>query len=577
MTNSWRTGILAALLLGAILRWACLPAEFWLDEIWSYDLSRQAGSLLGVFTVRHDNNHHLNTLWLYLCPNGASWTLYRLPSFVAGLAGIVLAAVFAKRWGSADAVFAAFLTAGCYWLVLSSAEARGYAPAVCFALLALLALTHYFDRGSRRSLVLFWLSSIAGFLSHLTFVHAYLGFVAWTLRRRGKEHRSAIDEIRSMLVFHGVPGVFFVAFYLVSLRGMDVGGGPPDAVTNVLARLVSMGLGGPALGLAMLPWLIGAALLFGAGSWLLAKEPGEMWVFFTVAVVGSPALFLLGLALRPGDRFLFERYFLIPFAFFLVLSAYVLGTLWRTALERRYAMVRRIAALLVLIALLAGNLWHVRAFVRAGRGEFHEALPWLVAHDQNAVVTVTGDHDFRVRKYFEFYVRYLNDRREMRYLGKDELPADGADWLLIHRENERDPPGPIERDAKGNTYRLAQAYPSRGRGCWGWFVYRRAVVQGSSCIFPSRSRNSPGSPMRLPGSLSRQRCTSQASSSGTEGVSVRSGRTARLQMAFSVSGRLSPLGTTGRPHNASYIVAARLYTSQATVISLSPRTTSGAW
>ncbi len=416
MTNSWRTGVLAALLLGAILRMACLPAEFWLDEIWSFDLSRQAGSLLGVFSVRHDNNHHLNTLWLYLCPDGASWTLYRLHSFLAGLAGIVLAAVFAKRWGNADAVFAAFLTAGCYWLVLSSAEARGYALAVCFALLALLALAHYFDHGSRRSLVLFWLSSIAGFLSHLTFVHAYLGFVAWTLRRRGKEHRSAINEVRSMLVFHGVPGVLFVVFYLVSLRGMDVGGGPPEATANVLARLVSMGLGGPAGGVAVLPCLVGAVLLFGVGLWSLAKEPGELWVFFAVAVVGSPALFLLGLALRPGDHFLFERYFLIPVVFFLLVSAHVLGTLWRTALERPHGLVRRIAALLVLIAVLAGNLWHVRAFVQAGRGEFHEALPWLVEHDPNAVITVTGDHDFRVRKYVEFYARYLNDPREVQLI-----------------------------------------------------------------------------------------------------------------------------------------------------------------
>ena len=84
-------------------------------------------------------------------PDGASWTLYRLPSFVAGLAVIVLAALFAKGWGSADAVFAAFVTAGCYWLVLSSAEARGYALAVCFSLLAAggPAPTSTADRGDR--------------------------------------------------------------------------------------------------------------------------------------------------------------------------------------------------------------------------------------------------------------------------------------------------------------------------------------------------------------------------------------------------------------------------------------------
>jgi uncharacterized membrane protein len=477
MNRGWRWGVLAALLLGAILRRGCLGAEFWLDEIWSYDLSRQAASVWDIFTLRHDNNHHLNTLWLWLCPDRASWTLYRLHSFVAGLAAIILAALFARRWGTADAVFAAVLMASCYWLVLASAEARGYALAVCFALLALLALAHFLQTGSRRALVLFWLASMAGFLSHLTFVHAYLGFLAWTLRRQGKERKSALDEIRFLLVCHGVPAVFLAVFYLVSIHGMDIGGGPPESVAEVLGRLVSMGLGGPAGGLGMLFALTGAVFLFGMGLWMLAKRPGELWVFFAVAIVGSPALFLL----RP-PAFLFERYFLIPFVFFLLLTAYVLGTLWRTAVASDDRLVRRLLVLLVLLAVVAGNIRHVRSFELAGRGEFHEALPWLVENDREDEIRVTGDYhpklrvyDFRVRKYVEFYARYLDDPREVHYFDKNDMPAGGANWLLIHQPFEQNPPGPVEHDANGNAYRQVREYPSRGRNCWGWFVYRRAA------------------------------------------------------------------------------------------------------
>jgi hypothetical protein len=479
MRRGWWLGVLAALLFGAILRRGSLGAEFWLDEIWSYDLSREAASVWDIFTLRHDNNHHLNTLWLWLCPDAASWTLYRLHSLVAGLASIVLAALFARRWGTPDAVFAAFLMAGCYWLVLSASEARGYALAVCFALLALLALAHYLQIGSRRSLVLFWLSSMAGFLSHLTFVHAYLGFVAWTMRRRSKERRSALDEIRFLLVCHGVPAVFFVGFYLVSIRGMEIGGGDREPVVDVLGRLISMGLGGPATGLGMIFALSGAVFLLGLGLWLLAKRPGELWVFFAVAIVGSPALFLL----RP-PAFLFERYFLIPFVFFLLLTAYVLGTLWRTALQSDDRLARRTLVLLVMLAVLAGNVRHVHAFVLAGRGEFHEALPWLVENDRDDMITVTGDlhpklpvHDFRVRKYVQFYARYLDDPREVRYFDHDDMPAGGASWLLIHQPYERPAPGPFEHDARGNTYRLVREYPLRGRSCWGWFVYRQAAEE----------------------------------------------------------------------------------------------------
>ena len=57
---------------------------------------------------------------------------------------------------------------------------------------------------------------------------------------------------------------------------------------------------------------------------LLAREALNSWLFFAVAVVGSPALFLLG---KPV--YLFERYFLISFVFFLLLLSYLLASLWR--------------------------------------------------------------------------------------------------------------------------------------------------------------------------------------------------------------------------------------------------------
>jgi hypothetical protein len=460
----WLGCVLAALLLGAALRVVCLPAEFWLDEIWSYELARAAQSPADVFLhTRHDNNHHLNTLWLWLCPDDSGWIIYRLHSLAAGLASIVLAAKVARRWGKADAVFAAFFVAGCWWLVLCSAEARGYALAVCFALLALDQLWSYLEAGRWWNLVGFWLASILGFLSHLTFIHAYLGFVAWTLRRGARSRGSSSEEVRHLLLYHGVPGAFFVVFYLASIRGMEVGGGPPAPYADVLIRLASMGLGDPAGGWASLPWLIGAAVLFLLGLWLLSREPGESWVFFAVSVAASPLLIVLGQ--RPA--FLFERYFFVPLVFFLLLSAHVLGTLWQSGWRGR------ILSAVVLLSVLAGNIGSVQAFASSGRGQFHEALAWVIEHDSNAIVEVTGDHDFRVRKYVDFYARYQSGSRRVVYLGKDDLPAGGANWLLVHRLDDRYPAPEEAQDAKGNRYRLVRSYPSLGLECWGWFVYRR--------------------------------------------------------------------------------------------------------
>jgi hypothetical protein len=475
MARLWLLGVMAAVVLGAALRVACLSAEPWLDEIWSWELAQEAGSVAGIFLrLRHDNNHHLNTLWLLYCPGGAAPAVYRLHSLLAGLASIVLAALVARRWGRPDAVFAAFLVAGCYWLVLSSAEARGYALAVLFALLALHSLWHYLDSGSRPALATFWLASMAGFLSHLTFVHAYLGFVLWSLRRWGKGSPPG-GQVRGLVVCHGVPALFFAAFYFLSVRGMEVGGGPPAATAEVLARLIGLGLGGPAEGWAVVPWLVLAGVLFALGMALLLREEGDVWLFFAVAVVGSPALFLVR---RPP--FLFERYFLIPFAFFLLLSGHALGALWRrgAAQPRGRGWQRCLLAVLVLVAVLAGDCARVAEFSRAGRGQFREALAWVARHDSGPVIAVTGNHDFRVQKYVDFYARYLEGTTEVVYLPASELPAGGVRWLLVHQPDDQPEPGEVQSDAAGNAYRLVQAYPSRGRGCWGWFVYRREPDPG---------------------------------------------------------------------------------------------------
>jgi hypothetical protein len=45
----------------------CLAAQggLWTDEAWSLVYAQQASDALGILTrINHDNNHHLNSLWL---------------------------------------------------------------------------------------------------------------------------------------------------------------------------------------------------------------------------------------------------------------------------------------------------------------------------------------------------------------------------------------------------------------------------------------------------------------------------------------------------------------------------------
>ena len=107
-TRSAVIGIAAATLLGALLRLVNLPRDFWLDEVWSWGLAAELDGLGGVFTaIHHSNNHHLPTLWmLVLGPDAPVWA-YRLPSYLAGVATIPLAAALAWRCSRRAALVAA--------------------------------------------------------------------------------------------------------------------------------------------------------------------------------------------------------------------------------------------------------------------------------------------------------------------------------------------------------------------------------------------------------------------------------------------------------------------------------------
>jgi hypothetical protein len=454
-------GLLA---LAALLRLGALRAEFWFDEIWSWEFARAAGSpweLVAGAHHHHDNNHKLNTLYLWLCPDGVAWWCYRLHSFAAGLVSVVLAVLIARRRGQAEAVFAALLFATNYWLAVASTEARGYALAVSFALLAFYALEGYFTGGGWRMLVLFWVSVLLGFAAHLTFIHCYLALGLWSVYHFARRRSPARSEIRELLICHAVPSLFFVVLYLVDIRRMQFGGGPPVPTTEVLGRLLGLGLGVSSSPMWFVPVAVFALVVFGIGLRLLATNPQNSWLFFAVAVVGSPALFLLG---KPA--FLFERYFLISFVFFLLLLSYVLAWLWRSS--RPGAFLAGTMAL----AIAAGGAWQIRGFERAGRGHFLDALAWIEYETPGSVVAVSGDYDFRVQKFYTFYVPYLDTSKQVTYQPQDTLPAEGVDWLLVHRLDDRHPPEPRMYDTLGNAYRRVGDFPIHSFGGWSWYVFR---------------------------------------------------------------------------------------------------------
>ncbi|GEM_PF-2437529 len=80
-----------AALLATALRVAVIDNDLWLDEVWSVQHAASIESPADIFvSLHHDNNHHLNTLWLWFCGADAGPVQQRLLSLVTG----VFAAVF---------------------------------------------------------------------------------------------------------------------------------------------------------------------------------------------------------------------------------------------------------------------------------------------------------------------------------------------------------------------------------------------------------------------------------------------------------------------------------------------------
>lgn len=133
MTTRQRRGIWTTIALltlaGLVLRILAARGGLWLDEAWSAVVAQDVGTPAGVFVrINHDNNHHLNSLWLQLVGSTAPPLLQRALSIVTGTATIPIAAAIAMRRGPAAAILAAIAFALSPFLVTLGSEARGYAP-----------------------------------------------------------------------------------------------------------------------------------------------------------------------------------------------------------------------------------------------------------------------------------------------------------------------------------------------------------------------------------------------------------------------------------------------------------------
>jgi hypothetical protein len=449
---------------GAVLR--VLPgwSDFWLDEVWTWVSVRNLESATEIFTsIHHSNNNHLNSLLIYWLGDQSHWIVYRLPSLLAGVIAIPLAAVVAGRRGRLEAVIASILVGFSFALIHFSSEARGYSIAVCMTLAAMLVLDRALAGRNFGSALAFGLFVITGFLAHLVYVFFYAGAVALSIFRLQKGGSSLGTRLATLFRVHSLPLLGFALLWFVDLRHMSVGGGNPTDFEWIVSRTFGFGLGLPVVRALSWSYLLTGTSFAAFALYRMWRRGDDAWLLYGVALVVAPAAVMS--FFRPSV--VAVRYFLIGLVFFLLLASGELASGWR-----RGGAVRVLCGVLI-AGFLIGNAVHTSRFLSLGRGGYLAALQYMADHTDGAEIRVSSDNDFRNGIVLRFYEHMLPEGKRLIYIRRDNKRVE-ADWRITHAPSRPAVPAPGVRDMRGRRFSLASEFDHAAISGFYWAVYRRA-------------------------------------------------------------------------------------------------------
>jgi hypothetical protein len=314
----WPWLIVSVVLAGAVLRALGLRTELWMDEILSLKLVGALDSPLGVFTSIHlDNNHYLNSLWLFWVGSDASWWQMRLPALVFGILLVPLAFRAATDWGRPAGLVGALLVALSYPLIHYSSEARGYAQLLVFALASWIFFRNWLRTRKAGWAMAYAVSASLGFLSHLVFATVFAALLVWSVFELVSIQGDRLRSLGRHIAVQVLPAGAIALLYVVDVRHLEVAGGPPATAISSWSSSLGLLVGGAP------GWFAFAIALAGAGAVgiELARmfREGESEALFFAFVLFFP------LANAVISLHAYQRYYLTALLFALLLCARIVA------------------------------------------------------------------------------------------------------------------------------------------------------------------------------------------------------------------------------------------------------------
>lgn len=449
-------GLIAA--IGLALRIAAAQGALWLDEAWSAVTAHEVGTPMGVFLrINHDNNHHLNSLWLQLVGPGAPPWLQRGLSIVTGTAAIGVAGAIGLRIGRMAAICAALLFAVSPLLVTYGAEARGYAPMVLALLALVLIVARWLDDSSRRvPATPLTVIVLLGIFSQLTMAFGLVAIALWVafeLFFVARPETRAWGKAGAILVPLLLPAAAAVTLVLAAAgpAGLKFGSYDPfswASFNDGVTLMWRFAFGGLFL------WLAGLflVLVWPREKARGGKPGGELIVFGLMALVpAGVALLQLGNSGTP-------RYYLVAGIGWLMIVALRAGERIAAGGWQRIAAATGIGAIAVASLVLDG------AIIRDQRADPGLALAAMRGRAPQG--TVAAVEQARASAVLEAAAASSGYR-----LTVIDAPCPATRFLFVDRDG--DAPFPDAPERCGSKYAvIAEAHPHSLSGTH-WKLYER--------------------------------------------------------------------------------------------------------
>lgn len=452
----WLLG--AIVVLGLALRIAGAQGALWLDEAWSAKQALDAGTPLGVFlNINHDNNHHLNSLWLQFVGLGADPLVARAPAILTGTLAIYVAGRIGWRRGALFGLVTAALFAVSPMLVTLGSEARGYAPMMLAFLIAVLLTDRWLAGEAERSpATALALCFFLGALAQLTIVFGFCALAGWIFfalwRHRGfaEAVKASIALLWPSLAALGLVLAIVAGAAAASPAGFQFGRYDPFAWLPFLhALILALGstLGWPAISLWWLV-LVPALVLFAPGIGV------RRTAFNRLAIVAFP----LALVVLHAGNTGYPRYYLVACLALLLMLGEML------ALGLAGAGWRRWLAGAALAAILAGSLVEDARMIQAQRGDPGGAIRAMAAHAPQGIRVILDRPTGRA-------VLLVAAAEQDYRLTIVENPCGPAPFLFLDRPDGEAFPAASRRC--GRLYRPIARAQSYGLSGNHWTLYER--------------------------------------------------------------------------------------------------------